>query len=236
MRHRIVISPPFGHYIAVSWATSIHGTYTYERRPGLLWRSLKTIRPIKDGWVNNIGFRNCGIQNVHDFYFEDIYSVSGIDDLLHWRRIMDFIPHLAQVEANAGCPNVHDAAISLSLLRDYRCRFSFVSLKIPPTDKAEQFIHMASEANLNAVHISNTLPSPRGGQSGSILKPHSLKWVERAKEINPDMKIIAGGGIYEPQDVIDYHNAGADCFSLATIWLTPWRVRKVVKQIKALDK
>ena len=95
---------------------------------------------------------------------------------------------------------------------------------------------MADNAGFSAVHLCNTMPTPRGGQSGSMLKSLSLKWVERSKQICPNMKVIAGGGIYTPQDVIDYHNAGADYFSLATIWFTPWRVKKVVQQIKNLDK
>lgn len=40
--------------------------------------------------------------------------------------------------------------------------------------------------------------------------------------------MIAGGGIYGPQQLRQYQRAGAQHFSLATIWFTPWRVAKVV--------
>ena len=49
-----------------------------------------------------------------------------------------------------------------------------------------------------------------------------------------DVTIIAGGGIYTKQDVIDYRNAGADDFSISTAWITkPWNVKEIYNEATA---
>ena len=64
----LIISPPFGNVINLSYATSVCGTYTAQKRIGMYNRYLKTLRPVckngKVGWINSIGLRNPGIQNL----------------------------------------------------------------------------------------------------------------------------------------------------------------------------
>jgi dihydroorotate dehydrogenase len=234
MINRIIISPPFGHYLSFKWATSVDGTYTLYRRPGLITQCIKTIRPVDGGWVNRIGFRNKGIKNVTTFNPNKIYSISGMDNTSDWHEILDYIPSNISVELNVGCPNVKQSCINTFIIERYREKFPFVSIKIPPTDKAESYIRMAHLMDLDAVHLCNTLPTDRGGESGKKLKEQSIKWISYTKWACPGLPIIGGGGIYTTQDVLDYYNAGVTYFSLGTIWFTPWRVKKVVEKINFL--
>jgi len=100
----LIISPPFGNYINVDWATSVAGTYTVNRRGGLIWSTIKTLRPSRYGWVNRVGLRNPGINSVK-FNQDKIYSVTGFDDD-EWKYLLDAMPKGLMVELNIGCPNV----------------------------------------------------------------------------------------------------------------------------------
>lgn len=228
---RIIISPPFGNHLNFDWATSVSGTFTLEKRSGLIKQTIKTIRPIKNGWVNRIGFRNKGLRNVRTFDNDRIYSCSDISHHSDWEEMLDILPDSAMVEINLGCPNVRRPHITNNILLECVNKFSFVSVKIPPTKEALRYIGFARSNGVRTVHLCNTIPTERGGESGKRLKELTLPLIEETKKQFPDLTIIGGGGIYGPQDVIDYHNAGADYFSLATIFFTPWKVKKVKKQI-----
>ena len=80
--------------------------------------------------------------------------------------------------------------------------------------------------------MSNTIPTEKGGISGRQLKEVNLPLVEKVANMGlQGTAIIAGGGIYSPQDVRDYRNAGVTSYSLSTIWFTPWKVPSVYKEI-----
>ena len=67
----IFISPPFGNYILTDKTISIKGSYTLYPRHGLLGRIIKTLRysPTNNGWINQIGLRNPGIDYaIQDFH------------------------------------------------------------------------------------------------------------------------------------------------------------------------
>jgi dihydroorotate dehydrogenase len=221
---KILISPPFGNYYNPSWATAVVGTYTAQPRPGLIMQVLKTVRPIHGGWVNSIGFRNPGILYV-EYPINKIISVAGFYEN-DWLRIHSFIPAECSVEVNVGCPNVQDYSISKNLMEMYIEKFANVILKIPPSwvwlNRVQQFIEEGLD--LKYVHMSNTLPSLEGGISGQQLKAVNLPLVELMKINKPDLKIIAGGGIYGIADLREYRDAGADYFSLATGLLKPWKL------------
>ncbi|KKN46804.1 hypothetical protein LCGC14_0669330 [marine sediment metagenome] len=228
---RIIISPPFGNYLNFDWATSVSGTFTLEKRSGLIKQTIKTIRPVENGWVNRIGFRNKGLRNVRTFTNDRIYSCTDISCRRDWKEMLDILPKSIMVEINLGCPNVRRSYITSDILLECNARFDFVSVKIPPTKEALRYIGFARDNGVRTVHLCNTIPTERGGESGKRLKELTLPLIEETKKRFPELTVIGGGGIYEPQDVIDYHNAGADYFSLATIFFTPWKVKKVKKQI-----
>ena len=230
MLKKFIISPPFGNYIHVNWATSVAGTFTLERRRGLIWQVLKTLRPIEGGWVNKIGFRNKGIKNVQ-FHDTRIYSVADLTGDSDWLSICETIPAEHMVEVNAGCPNVGSYSISSFALRIFARKFDDPILKVSPTDGGLLTICKAHDIGFKTVHIANAIPVERGGESGQRLKPISLHMIEEIKRLFPNMKIIGGGGIYTPEDLKDYQNAGVDHFSLSTVWFTPWKVKKIIDSI-----
>ena len=227
MIEKFIISPPFGNYITTNWSTSIAGTFTCNRRYGLVWQTMKTLRPIEGGWVNKIGFRNKGIKNVR-FRDSRIYSIAGLAGDGDWLQLCQKIPEECTVEINVGCPNVGGYNVSSFALRIFTRKFQKLIIKIPPTKDGFLTICRAHSSGIRMVHLCNTIPVKNGGESGKRLKPLSLKMIEETKRLFPDMKVIGGGGIYTEQDLKDYQNAGADYFSLSTIWFTPWKVKKLL--------
>ncbi len=235
---RIIISPPFGNYFNFDWATSVTGSFTLEKRTGLIKQTIKTLRPIKGGWVNCIVFRNKGIKNV-TFNMDDVssqlVSVAGIDVGNDWRQMADQIPNECMVEINVGCPNIGYYGITGTIIREFMDKFRLVALKIPPTQKGiDTAVRFYLISGITYIHVANTIPTERGGESGKRLKDINIPLIRQLRQRIPNINIIGGGGIYKPQDVIDYHNAGADYFSLSTIFFTPWKVKKVKKQIDKL--
>jgi dihydroorotate dehydrogenase len=229
---RFLISPPFGNYISHAQCTSVKGSFTLDRRPGLIWHTLKSLRPVKGGWVNRIGLRNVGLAKVS---FRDgcVYSVVGLDED-DWTDMLPRIPEDTMVEINLGCPNVHKYGIEPHVISLYHERF-WTIVKVPATDLADEVVALAIDHGADYLHLANTIPTPRGGESGKRCKELNLPLVERVRKRYPDVKIIAGGGIYSHQDVLDYEAAGANHFSLSTVWFNPFRALKILKADRARE-
>src|SRR3989338_10749065 len=101
-----LISAPFGNYITHKKCTSVCGTYTLHKRGTWikrLYRAIKTIRPIKNGWVNNMGLQNPGINSIKKFDPEKIYSITAIEGE-EWDGLINLIPKEIAVELNLSCP------------------------------------------------------------------------------------------------------------------------------------
>ncbi len=233
-----LISPPFGSYIAHSKCTSVYGTYTLHKRGGWttkLCRAIKTIRPVKNGWVNNIGLQNPGIKSVKSFDQEKIYSIAAIQSE-EWDGLIDYIPENTTVELNLSCPNL-DRKTDID---DYQVvtfinKFPTVIFKLSPTNEVYNQVDRLVKLGARYLHIANTLPTNRGGESGGRLKEFSLKTIKNIRGKYPDIEIIGGGGIYSYKDIELYKDAGADYFSLATIWFTPWRAVWLLKNSNPAD-
>ena len=226
MVKKFIISPPFGRYINVDWATPVKGTYTLHYRKGLIKQIITTLRPYRGGWVNRIGLRNCGIENVADFDRSAIYSLAAIERG-DWFHIFNHLKgKVDNVELNIGCPNVDKPPIPDWALHMFAGHFPFISLKVPPGQSSVDYISHAYACGIRTVHICNTVPVPQGGLSGRAIKPYSLVMIEKVKDKHPNIEVIGGGGIYTLEDLQDYINAGADRFSLATVWFKPWRAIK----------
>ena len=220
-----IISPPFGRYISHEKATSVKGSYTWERRNGLVLQVLKTIRPTEHGWRNKIGLRNCGIRSVK-FQRGNIYSIAGINDG-DWKNMISVIPHGHMLELNFSCPNVDHYTIDADIIKDASRWFEVIA-KIAPVKDAQNAIEMCVKAGAHHIHLTNALPIDKGGESGGRLKPVSLGLVKETREQFPDISIIGGGGIYSVNDVYDYRKAGANKFSLSTAFMVPWRGFKII--------
>lgn len=240
----IIISPPFGTFVCTKWSTSVVGTYTKNRRRCKWTRIIRTLRRTEKGWVNNIGLKNPGLKGA-DMIFKfkhlnkipTIFSIHGKNEE-EWIWIHDWLQRLdisnLIVELNISCPNVPNVVFSPKVLKLFGDSFPNTIVKLQPhLDLAKRTFDSAYANGITNFHCCNTLATYKGGESGYALKPYSLKVIESLKKLaNENVNLIGGGGIYAPQDVIDYHNAGANMLSLSTIFFTPWKVSAVKKQIE----
>jgi len=231
---KVVISPPFGQRMKVSWATSISGSYTILHRPGLIKQAIKTIRKTKAGWVNKMGLRNPGLLS-HPKKLDTKKIVSFVAlDVHDWDIFLNIVPPAYMVEINLGCPNISEHAAALpSVLASFVDKYKFVSVKLPGIfNQALEHFEVAYINGVRIFHICNTIPVPQGGLSGREIMKVSIPVINTIRsEGFEDVTIIGGGGIYTPEDVQRYKDAGADIFSLSTIWFTPWKVPAVKREI-----
>ena len=235
---KIIISPPFGTYLHLNDATSVKGSFTLTRRPGKWKEIFKTVRLTPEGWVNKVGLRAGSIQDLDKLYSYNLYSLAAITkvdwDIIHAYFVRQNIRDI-MVELNVSCPNVEkEGPPSKKTLENFAKFFNFVGLKLPSHYINWSLINDAIDAGITTFHCGNTFPTERGGISGKTVKEFSIPQIEQIKNFHSNVTIIGGGGIYTPQDVVDYHNAGADYFSLATIWFTPWLVPPVLKKIREI--
>lgn len=229
-----LISAPFGNYITHSKCTSVCGTYTLYKRGSWikrLYRAVTTIRPTKNGWVNKIGLQNSGIRSVKTFDPQKIYSITAIQPE-EWDGLINLIPKEIGVELNLSCPNIEQKPdISDQQITSYLNKFPVVIFKLSPTNEIYNQADRLVNLGAHYIHIANTLPTNEGGESGERLKDFSLKTIKNIRGKCPNIKIIGGGGIYSAKDVELYKNAGADYFSLATIWFKPWKAVKLLREL-----
>ena len=221
----LYISPPFGNYFKGKGnSTRIRGTFTADRRRGLVYHTLRSLRPIGGGWRNQIGFRNKGLQNIKKFDMSSYYSLAALDS--NWVTLFCMLPKNAKIELNVGCPNVGDYSIKRADIQLFTSNYKDVIVKVSPYVTRE-FLDDCQELGVKTIHLCNTIPTERGGLSGKPLKRVCLPLV-KSIATTYNMDIIAGGGIYSKQDVVDYANAGAKHFSISTVYITaPRRISAI---------
>jgi dihydroorotate dehydrogenase len=228
----LVISAPFGNYIQPKGATATLGTFTLFRRPGRLWRILKTVRYRRRqrAWVNKIGLRNPGIDWLADRVTRGrcdvsnkIVSIHGFD-AEQWAGLLERIGRIRPmaVELNMSCPNVGEIGWPEDLFKRAIDTGVSVIVKLPPvsyTDMVEQ----AVAAGVRTFHCCNTMPVPEGGMSGQPLKPESIKCIRdlRSRSYASELTIIGGGGIYQVSDIETYVEAGVNHVAIATKTMNP---------------
>ncbi|MBN8645809.1 MAG: hypothetical protein J0L61_11295 [Planctomycetes bacterium] len=255
----LVISAPFGNYVQPRWrarvgegqfggggiargefgATPTLGTFTNERRPGRVWRIVRTVRysPFLNAWVNKIGLRNPGIDwlagRVKDGRARvdhALVSVHGFNDA-EWDRLTGVASGLGAlgVELNMSCPNVGHVNWPEWLFERAVSRCSSAGcvlvVKLPPVN-FEVMVERALGAGVRALHCCNTIPVPAGGVSGKPLKPVAIQCIGRVREVaarggHAGLTIIGGGGVTTPGDIDDYANAGATRAAIGTKCFNP---------------
>ena len=222
----LYISPPFGNYFTYKNAKPIRGTFTYHRRKGLIWHTARSLRPVRGGWRNQIGFRNVGIRSVN-FSDQAIYSISAMESS-EWESLLEYVPAHVSLELNLSCPNVSLSLISPATLAQFVKKFPLLQVKMKPAYN-EHLIDRMMDGGVECIHMSNTIPTPKGGISGKQLKEINIPNIERLAGTFSG-RIIAGGGIYTHKDVTDYRNAGASDFSISTVYIScPWNIPKIYK-------
>lgn len=245
----LVISAPFGNYVQPRWrartdvgefgVTPTLGTFTNERRPGRLWRIVRTVRysPFLNAWVNKIGLRNPGIdwlagrvKSGRTGVGAALVSVHGFDDP-EWDRLTGIASTLGAlgVELNMSCPNVGHVNWPAWLFERAasRCAVSggLLVVKLPPVN-FETMVERALGAGVRVLHCCNTIPIPAGGVSGKPLKPVAIQCIGRVREIavrggHSGLTIIGGGGVTTPGDIDDYALAGAARVAIGTKCFNP---------------
>ncbi len=228
----LVISAPFGNYIQPEGATPTLGTFTLLRRPGRVWRVLKTVRYRRSqrAWVNKIGLRNPGIDWLADRVkrgrcdvSDKIVSIHGFDEG-QWMQLLEKIADIRPmaVELNMSCPNVGEIDWPLELFPRAVATGLHVIVKLPPVNY-ELMVEQAVAAGIRTFHCCNTLPVPEGGMSGKPLQPKSLDCIRdlRSKPFGQELTQIGGGGVYELSDIQKFKEAGADRVALGTKTMNP---------------
>lgn len=235
----LIISAPFGNYVQPERATPTMGTFTALRRPGRLWRILRTVRysPSLGAWVNKIGLRNPGIDwlvqraasgrlRVGD----KLVSIHGFDEA-DWAVLLEKAAGITPlgIELNMSCPNVghvnwppwlFERAAAAARTGGFQ-----IVVKLPPVNYATMF-RQALDAGLRTFHACNTIPVPAGGVSGKPLKPVSLQCIADLRATATslgirDLVLIGGGGITTTADIDDYVSAGASHVALGTKCFNP---------------
>lgn len=235
----LVISAPFGNYVRPRGSTPTLGTFTLARRPGRVWRVLRTVRysPSLGAWVNKIGLRNPGIEWLEgrvragrERLESVLLSVHGFDER-EWSSLVAKATALKPlaIELNMSCPNVGHVNWPSGLFAEAvslgEAAGVGVIVKLPPVNY-EEMAEAALRAGVRALHCCNTIPVPAGGVSGKPLKPVAIQCIRTVRKLAAglsiaDLLIIGGGGITGPGDVDDYALAGADRFAIGTKAFNP---------------
>jgi dihydroorotate dehydrogenase len=232
---RLFVSAPFGNYLQPAGTVATLGTFTALRRPGRLWRILRTVRyyPRLRAWVNKIGLRNPGIgwlerkaaAGALDLG-DRLVSVHGFS-AADWWLLLDAIARLrpAGVELNMSCPNVGEIDWPEPLFERALATGVPVVVKLPPV-QFETMFERALAAGVRGFHACNTLPIPAGGLSGKPLKPVALQCIRRLRELAgevvwADLRVLGGGGIREPEDIDEYAAHGVCAVAVGTKVMNP---------------
>ena len=228
------IAAPFGNYLRFENAISVTGSWTVNPRLGLFQQLFKTLRYVKTeagwGWRNKIGLRNAGIkEGLERKQSFDVMSIAPIHKW-DWVNFDSIIPEHQDIEVNISCPNVDNEGDATDFpffekFPEYK-RFWCIC-KIPPTS-SNDLIDKVIDSGYKQIHASNTLPTNKGGLSGKILVPHTLRIIDYIKTKYPHITVIAGGGVTEKYHAEYYLNRGADHISLGTVCFTPWKLKSIL--------
>ena len=223
----LFISPPFGSYINLPYTKSIKGSYTLNYRPGLFSQIIKTLRYTDKGWVNKIGLRNKGLEYglKHYNHKTDILSIA-IMKKSEIPEINKLLPDDTNIELNISCPNTEKKMVDDNIdifLNDKR---EWCILKLSPL-VTEKKIDQYYDMGFRQFHCCNTLPLYEnnkyiGGLSGTVLNIYTSCLIKMLKNKYKDVIIIAGGGIYNYDNLLDYKKLGANHFSISTIFFSPF--------------
>jgi dihydroorotate dehydrogenase len=220
----LFIGPPFGNYIDLPHSVSIMGSFTLEKRNGLLLQILKTLRysPTYGGWTNKIGLRNKGIDwAIKNHNPHKIYSVA----ILHENEIpllVEKIPKNMNIELNVSCPNAEKSMVKIGLQKFIDPNRKYCIVKVSPTTDTKT-IDTFYNQGFRQFHCCNTLPIKTGGLSGTTLIPYTTKLVEYIHNKYPDCEIIAGGGVQNYETFKYYSNLGAKHIAVSTIIFNPFK-------------
>jgi dihydroorotate dehydrogenase len=228
----IFISPPFGNYLNLRKACSIRGSFTLEPREGLIGQIFKTLRYSfkHNGWINKIGLRNPGIDYAIQKYGNDCIKTDNIISIAILQssdmdKFLNKIPDNVNLEVNVSCPNAEKSMIDENIHKFINDKRKWCVIKVSPLvtkGKLDSYY----KVGFRQFHVSNTLPTERGGLSGKTLIPYNKESIEYLRKTYPDTVIIGGGGIQDIDDALMYKKFGADHISVSTLCFNPYKFMK----------
>lgn len=230
---QLFVSPPFGNYIHLPYTNCIKGSFTLEPRHGLISQIIKTLHYSFSykGWVNKIGLRNPGIDYALNKYRSQLRSSNFILSIAilkeeEIQKLLQKIPEDANLEINISCPNAEKNMIDNGVNQFINDKRKWCILKVSPTIhhvKLDSYYKLG----FRQFHMSNTIPTPKGGLSGESLIPYNKINIQYMKERYPDVVIIGGGGITDYKDIALYKQFGADHVSMSSNWFNPYKALKL---------
>ncbi|MEJ5229220.1 MAG: tRNA-dihydrouridine synthase [Pseudothermotoga sp.] len=154
------------------------------------------------------------------------------------------------IEFNFSCPNVAEGGLKLvsdqkalkevlKSIRKILNGFLIAKLSIEGIF-VEELSKLVNEYEWNGVTVTNTIRALqlidgnlfKGGISGPVLKPISLRAVYEIKNKVADLYTIACGGIMNEKDADDFFKVGADAVSVGSaIYKDPEIVERIAKHI-----
>lgn len=214
----LYIAAPFGNYLFTRKTRSVLGTYTLEKRPGLIKQLIKTLRYKNGAWYNSLGLKNPGIDFGIRRYNKkrgDLLSIAAIKQG-DWILLNEKIPDDFDIELNLSCPNIEHFENYYEGISSFLNNKRKVIIKLSPltsSSMVQSFINLG----FNSFHCCNTLPTKNGGMSGKGLEKYVDRLIKIIKHFKEDAEIIAGGGIKTLEDIERYKELGANSFSLGTV-------------------
>lgn len=188
-----------------------------------------------------------------------ILNVAGntVEDYIRLAQISQE-NNIKAIELNVSCPNVKCGCIEFGVNK--QALYELVSIvrknyegclivKLSPNvTSAEEIAEAAQNAGADAVSAINTVrgmgvkvelingkftkSTVAGGLSGKAVKPIALSFVDRISKVI-DIPIIAIGGIYSLQDVLEFFSVGAKAVQIGTANFThPDIAEKLVNDLE----
>ena len=232
---KFFISAPFGNYIKHKNAVSVTGTWTLNPRGNRLWSILKTLRYSRSsqGWVNRLGLPNPGVSvGLKKTFPNEVLSIAETERG-DFQKMDELIPEDQNIELNLSCPNLGKSLPwdGAKIFTSYKTPREWTIAKLSPLTSPEELEYVVENLGFRQLHFSNTLPTPKGGLSGPVLRPYTLELIRMVRETwGEAVEIIAGGGVRGIGCVYEYMNEGADHVALGSVCFNWFKMRRILEK------
>lgn len=181
----------------------------------------------------------------------------GIEDYGKVVEMLDDEPTVSAYEINLSCPNVKEGGSAFGTETDAFSRVielvrsktqkPIIPKLAPNVPNIGAFAKAAETCGADAISIMNSYPAMAinietlepelanrtGGLSGPAIKPIAVKLVWDAAKAT-SLPIIGMGGIFEPEDAIEFMVAGAAAVAVGTAnFVDPSTIERVIDGIEA---
>ena len=230
------IAAPFGNWVKPVGCIPVTGTFTLHPQGNRLWSILTTLRYDFEsrGWRNKLGLPNPGVKNgLHrHFHGGEVLSIAEVIKG-DFRKLVEIIPEKTDIELNLSCPNLgKNLPWDSARVFTQKASRKWCIAKLSPLTTPEQLEFLIDDLGFTQLHFSNTLPTPKGGLSGRVLRLYTLELIRLVRENWGDsVEIIAGGGVDNFGAVYEYLNEGANHVSLGSVCFNPFKLRKILRSL-----